>query len=87
MFKNLNLSRKFISGFLVTAFFTLVVGILGISNAGSINDMLNSMYENNLVPIKDVANANMQAIYHNRDLYDYIIETDKAGMDRVAKVM
>jgi methyl-accepting chemotaxis protein len=87
MFKNLNLSRKFISGFLVTAFFTLVVGILGISSAGTINGMLNSMYENNLVRIKDVTNAEMQAVYHNRDLYDYIIEADKAGMDRIAKVL
>ncbi len=87
MFKHMNLSRKFISGFLVTAFFTLVVGVLGISNAGSVNGMLNNLYENNLIPIKDVANANMQSIYHNRGLYDYIIETDKAGMDRIAKTM
>ncbi len=68
MFKHMNLSRKFISGFLVTAFFTLVVGVLGISNAGSVNGMLNNLYENNLIPIKDVANANMQSIYHNRGL-------------------
>lgn len=87
MFGKMNLGTKFISGFLVTALVTLLVGIVGISNTGTINAMLIDMFENNLVPIKDVANANMQAIYHNRSLYDYIIETEKPEMDRISKEM
>lgn len=87
MFGKMNLATKFISGFLVTALVTLLVGIVGISNMGTINTMLNNLYDNNLVPIEDVANANMQAIYHNRGLYDYVIEAEKPDMDRISKEM
>jgi methyl-accepting chemotaxis protein len=72
---------------LLGAAITLAVGLFGLSRMSQVNDMLNSMYENNLVPIEDVANANMQAIYHNRELYDYIIETDKPGMDKIGAQM
>ena len=70
-------------GFAATILITLILALLGMSNADKINGMLNSMYDNNLIPIKDVANANMQAIYHNRSVYDFIIETEKAKMDKI----
>ena len=83
----MNLSTKLISGFLATSLITLLVGVTGISNIGTLNATIEDLYDNNLLPIKDVANANMQAIYHNRDLYDYVIEGQKSGMDQIARRM
>ena len=57
----------------VGALITLTVGLMGVINAGKINEMINQMYDDNLVPIADVANANMQAIYLNRSLYDFAV--------------
>ena len=37
-----------------------------------------AMFEDNLTPIKDVANANMAAIYVNREMYKYITLNDPA---------
>jgi len=51
------------------------------------NDMLNEMYASNLVPVGDVANANMEAIYHNRSLYAYVIETSQPKMDAIGAEM
>ncbi len=54
---------------------------------GTVNSMLNDMYLNQLIPITDVANANMQAIYHHRELFNYVIESKQSEMDRIATVM
>jgi methyl-accepting chemotaxis protein len=62
---------------------TLLVGIVGLTQSSKINDMLNSMYDNNLVPIADIANANMQAIYHHRAMLTYVAEPDREAMKRI----
>jgi len=60
--KNWSIKLKLGLGFAVTLLITVILSVVGISNANTINNMLNSMYENNLVPVADVANTNMQAI-------------------------
>jgi methyl-accepting chemotaxis protein len=64
-----------------------IISWRGVAATDHVNQMLNSMYDNNLVPIQDVANANMQAIYHNRSLYAYVIESDQKKMDLITKDM
>lgn len=45
---------------------------------GVVNNMLNDMFLNQLVPITDAANTNMQAIYHHRKLFNYVIESKQS---------
>jgi methyl-accepting chemotaxis protein len=71
----------------LSAVFTLAIGLMGMWRTSQVNDMLNSMYDTNLVPVGDVANANMQAIYHNRALLSYVIEAEKAEMGKIAGEM
>jgi methyl-accepting chemotaxis protein len=71
----------------LSAVFTLAIGLMGMWRTSQVNDMLNSMYDTNLVPVGDVANANMQAIYHNRALLSYVIENEKAEMGKIAGEM
>ncbi|HYH03480.1 MAG TPA: methyl-accepting chemotaxis protein, partial [Bacillota bacterium] len=86
-FYNLKIAAKLLISFILVSLLASVVGIMGIINMGKVNSMLNNMYDNNLVPIIDIANANMQAIYHNRAVYDYIIEPEKSGMDTIKQRM
>ncbi|TDM08225.1 MAG: methyl-accepting chemotaxis protein [Ideonella sp. MAG2] len=72
---------------LISGVLTLCIGLLGMGKVSAINDGVVDMYQNNTVPIADVANANMQAIYQNRALYDYILEPELAGMDKIAQQM
>jgi methyl-accepting chemotaxis protein len=64
-----------------------IISWRGVAATDHVNQMLNSMYDNNLVPIQDIANANMQAIYHNRSLYAYVIESEQKKMDVITKSM
>lgn len=82
-FYNLKISAKLLSSFLFMTGLVVFVGWLGMSNISTINGMLSDVYNDNLVPITDIANANMEAIYNNRELYLYIIEKEKSEMDKV----
>ena len=83
MFKNLKLAKKLALGFALVAVITVLTALQGMHSSNKLGDMMGAMYDNNLVPIKDIANANMQAIYHNRGLYDLAIELDAAGRAKI----
>ena len=87
MLKNMRVATKLFWGFFLSILITLAIALNGISSSNTINNMLNSMYDNNLVPITDVSNANMQAVYHSRALYDYIIQSDQSEMNQTAAEM
>ncbi|MBW4084243.1 methyl-accepting chemotaxis protein [Paenibacillus sp. S150] len=56
-FYNLKTSVKLISAFLVVAVILAFVGMYGLNNLGSINDSLEDMYANNLVPVSSLQNT------------------------------
>ncbi|HSI56231.1 MAG TPA: methyl-accepting chemotaxis protein, partial [Ideonella sp.] len=85
--EKMRVSARLIGMALIAAAITAAVGLFGLTRMSEINNMLNSMYDTNLVPIADVANANMQAIYHNRSLYDYVVESEQPKMDKIAQAM
>ncbi len=65
-------------------FFVFLVGTIGYINVSSVSQRLSSMYADNLVPIGDIGNANMQAVFHNRALLEYVIENRTAEMERIS---
>ncbi len=69
------------------AMLTLAVGLFGIYRASESNGLIEGMYDNNLTPVADIANANMQAIYHNRSAFNYIVEKDPARVATVGTAM
>jgi methyl-accepting chemotaxis protein len=77
------ISARMIMLALLTAVLTLGIGLFGVLQTSKVNDMLNGLYEHNLTPITDIANANMQAIYHHRSMYIYIAEADAAEMAKL----
>ncbi|CAJ1816985.1 hypothetical protein OPFLODJI_01799 [Aeromonas hydrophila] len=87
LLRQISIKTRLIVSFLLLNLILIGVGLYGKQNTATVNEMLNSMYLDNLTPITDVANANMQAIYHNRSLFDYIIEPTTAGMDKIASQM
>jgi len=87
MFKNMKLGTKIAAGFIAVLVLTAIIGVIGITRVAKINTMLVNMYDNQLVPITHIAHANAQAIFHNRDVYEYVTETEKAKMDTIKKAM
>ncbi|MCX7208479.1 MAG: methyl-accepting chemotaxis protein [Proteobacteria bacterium] len=80
-FHSWQVRSKLILSFLIVLLMLFLVALLGYSSTSKTNDLVFNMHANQLTPIKDVANANMQAIYHNRALYRYISETERRDME------
>ena len=45
MFNKMKVGTKLIANFMIVALIAAIIGILGISNMGKINKMLNTLYE------------------------------------------
>ncbi|WP_293934298.1 methyl-accepting chemotaxis protein [Iodobacter sp.] len=75
--RNLKLGKKLIIAFMAIASLSLITGIIGLIKINTMNDLISDMYINQLKPIKDIANANTNAIYVARKLNFYLIAHDK----------
>lgn len=71
-FYNMKTSTKLISSFLLLSVIVAFVGIYGLSNLGVMNKSLNSMYDDSLVPVKNILQAQSTVAQMRliaRDLY------------------
>ncbi|WP_309411138.1 methyl-accepting chemotaxis protein [Desulfobulbus sp.] len=82
MLKHLKMSVKLgiCTGFLLVTM--LVIGILGLHNSNTINNMLNQLYDDNLQSILRASNANLMAVNHNRELYNLLTQKEPVGLKR-----
>ena len=69
------------------ALVSIIIGVVGLWATANVNNHLIDMYANNLVPVGDIGNANMQAIYHNRALLAYVTENKRPEMDKIGAKM
>ncbi|MEQ5835196.1 methyl-accepting chemotaxis protein [Marinobacter sp. NFXS9] len=70
-FLNLRLQTRLILAFLLTALITAAVGTVGLVNMGSINEMTRQMYQESLLGLDKIKEANYQLMYaarNNRNL-------------------
>ncbi|MRV70228.1 HAMP domain-containing protein [Duganella sp. FT92W] len=66
MFANLKIGIKLIGGFVLIAAFSIVVGVVGITNAGKINEAADRMYDHELMGLSYIKEANINLIYVGR---------------------
>ena len=66
-FYDLKIGTKLITAFVIVSAITAVVGILGIKNMATINDMADVMYERELVGLSHIKEANVNLIYMARE--------------------
>lgn len=85
--ENLSVRSRLIALALAGLLLSLIIGGSGLFGLVTVNRHLSDMYEDNLVPVGDVGNANMQAIYHNRALLAYVIEQKQPEMDKIGVKM
>ena len=65
-FHNVRVGKKLISAFLIMSLLTVIVGYLGVSNMGTIQDLSDSMYTKELVGITAIKEANISLVYLDR---------------------
>lgn len=82
-FHNLQVRTKLVLSF--STLMLLLVGLSAISynTTNTMMHLIDGMYADRLLPIKDLANARRYAIYHNRALYRYFGEIDTESKEEV----
>ncbi|MFA5865251.1 MAG: MCP four helix bundle domain-containing protein [Phycisphaerae bacterium] len=81
------LGLKLLMVFMFTAVITAILGYLGIRNMGKMNQMLTKMYDENLMPIVYVTDANQELVNHNRRLCLIVMLPQKDEKDTFKKKM
>lgn len=74
----LKLGLKLLLLFMSTALIAAIIGFLGVSNIGKINQVVAEMYANNLVPITFISEANTEVINHNRRVCIYVLLSERS---------
>ncbi len=82
MFSNLKIGVRLIVGFILVAGISAVVGFIGISNTGKINDMADHMYDKELLGLSYVKEANINLIYVGRARSNYLLATTQEERER-----
>ncbi|MDP4192241.1 MAG: HAMP domain-containing methyl-accepting chemotaxis protein [Bacteroidota bacterium] len=76
-FYDMKIGAKIISSFILVSLITALVGYVGLHNMGTINDLLGNLYEKHLVGLSDNKQANLNLIYYDRALRNYILAKTK----------
>ncbi|MGU5845303.1 methyl-accepting chemotaxis protein [Aeromonas hydrophila] len=75
-FHNLQVRTKLVFSFSILMVLLVVLSLTSYYSTRTMMQLVSNMHANQLLPIKDIANANIYAAYQNRALYRYIGEVD-----------
>ncbi len=75
-FHNLQVRTKLVFSFSILMVLLVVLSLTSYYSTRTMMQLVSNMHANQLLPIKDIANANIYAVYQNRALYRYIGEVD-----------
>ncbi|GAB7081623.1 HAMP domain-containing methyl-accepting chemotaxis protein [Megalodesulfovibrio paquesii] len=84
-FNNLKIGTRLLASSVIILLLMGGVGWLGISGMQSINSMLEGIYNNNLQPIVDLADANSEFIKFGRNQYRVLVSTNERDVDDYIK--
>jgi len=82
MFSNFKIAVRLITGFMLVAAISAVVGFIGISNTSQMNDMADDMYSKELLGVTHIKDANINLIYIGRARSNYLLATSQAERDK-----
>jgi methyl-accepting chemotaxis protein len=75
MFSNIKISIRLLASFMLVCAITIVVGVIGISNAGKLDKLADSMYEQDLLGLSYIKEANINLIEIGRARGNYLLAT------------
>lgn len=82
-FYKLKLRTRLILAFLLTALITAIVGTVGLVNMGNINEMTRSIYEEDLLGLSQIKEANYQLMFVARNNRNLTLAETQARKDSV----
>jgi methyl-accepting chemotaxis protein len=82
MFKNLKIGVRLIAGFVLVAAISAIVGFIGINNASQMNDKAEEMYNNELMGLSYIKEANINLVYIGRARANFLLATTQQERER-----
>jgi len=79
---NVKIGKRLIAGFLLVASISVVVGLVGMTNAGKIQDNAENMYERELLGLSAVGDANVALLAIGRARGNFLLATTAQERDR-----
>lgn len=86
-FYNLKTAVKLIFAFVIIAIILAFIGFFGLSNMGKLNESMDSMYTNNLLPINNLSAAQISVIKLKVAIRDFYIANTNADKDKVVQTI
>jgi methyl-accepting chemotaxis protein len=78
-FKNLRLASQLLLAFVVVGLISVATGVSGLTGTSRVSAMMESTYNNNVVSIKYMAEANVALAALQQRLTYYVLNTDPKG--------
>ncbi|MGF0335132.1 MCP four helix bundle domain-containing protein [Ectopseudomonas toyotomiensis] len=82
--RNLKIGVRLIAGFTLVVILTVAIGALGIRNLAEVSHLSDRMYENDMLGLNALQEANTQLIVAGRSLRAALLASDEAGRDTAA---
>jgi methyl-accepting chemotaxis protein len=82
MIGNLKIGVRLVCAFLLVAGFSVVVCVVGLSNAHKIDELSNQMYELELLGLSNIKEANVRLVEIGRARGNYLLSTSQEERDR-----
>lgn len=82
--RNLKIGVRLIAGFTLVVILTVAIGALGIRNLAEVSHLSDRMYENDMLGLNALQEANTQLIVAGRSLRAALLASDEAARDTAA---
>ena len=79
---NIAIGKRLVTGFLMVAAISVVVGIIGMSNAGKIQENAENLYERELLGLSAVSDANVALIAIGRARGNFLLATSTQDREK-----
>ena len=76
---NLRTRTRLLGAFASAALITLMIGLLGINSTSQQAAVSSDMYDNQLLPIQSLSNANIQVLHLYRNVIEYVNQSEPAA--------
>ncbi len=83
MLSNFKIGTRLIVAFVLVAGISAIVGLVGLSNTSTMNDLAEKMYSRELMGLFKIKDANINLIYIGRARANYLLATTQEERDRI----
>lgn len=83
MLNKIKIGTKLTGGFMIVCALALLVGVFGINNMGKLNDMLNLMYNDHLLGISEIKEANVNLVCIGRAIRQLVAAEDMQEKEKL----